>query len=115
PFDRTVTQVYKWAAGATARRAAAVVATSDEMRVWWRRTGVPDERLFTIPLGVDRGVFYRRDDAAARLGWAPDRPAVLYAGRLNGENGPELLVRALPAILAEAPTAVAHFLGDGQQ
>jgi glycosyltransferase involved in cell wall biosynthesis len=112
-FDRSVTEVYKWAARATARRATAIVATSDEMRVWWQRTGVPAGHLFTIPLGVDRAVFSRRDGAAARLGWAADRPSVLFAGRLQGENGPELLVRALPHILAAVPAAEAHFLGDG--
>jgi phosphatidylinositol alpha-1,6-mannosyltransferase len=113
-FDRSVTEVYKWAARATARRAAAVVATSDEMRIWWQRTGVPTKRLFTIPLGVDRAVFSRRDEAASQLGWG-DRPAVLFAGRLDAENGPEFLLRALPRILAVVPAAEAHFLGEGQQ
>ena len=50
-----------------------------------------------VPLGVELGEFGpgRRDDRLrAKLGLAPDQPLLVYAGRLDGEKKPDLVVEA---------------------
>lgn len=67
-----------------------------------------------IPDGVDLSAFQpRRRDAhlARRLG-IPDKPVVLYTGRLDAEKGLDVWVRAIPDVLRVVD---AHFVlnGDG--
>ena len=73
------------------------------------------ERVEVMPLGVEVGAFSpaRRDPELRReLGLADDQPLLIYAGRLDGEKNPELVVEAfrqLPASLG----ARLVLLGEG--
>jgi len=66
--------------------------------------------------GVDRKVFHPGKSPTwlrERLG-LPDKPTVLYAGRLSGEKQVDVLIRAIPRILE---TVDAHFIlgGSGRE
>jgi alpha-1,6-mannosyltransferase len=75
--------------------------------------GVND--VAVVPLGVELGEFdpSRRDMALRHsLGVADDQPLLIYAGRLDGEKRPQVVVdafRQLPASM----TATLVLLGDG--
>lgn len=68
-----------------------------------------------VPLGVELGQFSpaKRDPALRRkLGLADGRPLLIYAGRLDGEKRPQIVVEAFRR-LPEALGAVLLLLGDG--
>ena len=114
PYDWVTTQVYKLAANISARNVARCIATSDLMAYWWRRTGVPAERIARIPLGVDLDLFRRIPDARQKLGWDARRPIVLYAARLSRENGIEVALRGMAKVREVFPNVQLHVLGAGQ-
>jgi alpha-1,6-mannosyltransferase len=95
------------------RRCDLVLTASPRVERSLRRCGV--QRTATVPLGVDLDLFHpaRRDpELRARLGVGPDDPLLVYAGRLDTEKRPDLVIDAflrLPAALG------AHLvlLGDG--
>lgn len=58
----------------------------------YRRCGLPDEQLLVAHNGADLGRFELRlspADARRALGLDPDRPTVVYAGRINRSKGLE--------------------------
>jgi glycosyltransferase involved in cell wall biosynthesis len=74
---------------ACVRQARLVVANSERTRAAViERLGVPAERVHTVYYGVDSERFQppasaQRAEARARLGWADDRPAVVFVGALG--------------------------------
>ena len=114
-FDPVTTLVYKQAARLTARHCAAVLATSEEMRSWWKRTGTPEARLQVLPLGVETDVFYPRPGARERLGISPDECMALFVGHLRPDNGPENALRAVARAARANPRLRLHVVGDGPQ
>lgn len=87
---------------------ALVVATSNEMAHWWNLTGVPTEKIRTIPLGVT----WLADSCSPRdrLNRTPIR--VLFVGRMHGENNPEHL-RDLASMLSSEISYRLGIVGDG--
>lgn len=81
--------------------------------------GVPADRRFFIPNGVDLTRF-RPLDAAAKaakrreLG-LPDGPLALFTGRLAAEKRVDQLVALWPSVRQQFPTAVLLLLGDGPE
>lgn len=73
----------------TERRAAAVITLTERLAVAIGRSGVPPQRIYTIPSGVPLAQF-GGSSAAAKL----PRPAVVHVGRLHPQKGVETLVRA---------------------
>ncbi len=114
PYDPSVTAALWVAARISAARCARVVATSREMEGWWRRTGVPQNRLIRIPLGTAGAVYQRTSGARERLGLDPDRRVILTVGRLNPENDFATVLRAFAAL---EPTLRAdlHIVGSGPE
>jgi glycosyltransferase involved in cell wall biosynthesis len=56
-----------------------------------------------ITNGIDTSVFHpwmNTDAVVAKLGLANDRPIILYVGRLDGEKRLDVLLNALPKVLA---------------
>lgn len=88
-------QVLKWAARASARHCAAVIATSQEMKAWWERTGSDPNFTPLIPLGVNPKRFFPVSEAKDRLGITRDTLFLLYVGRFSEEKGLLDLVDAL--------------------
>jgi D-inositol-3-phosphate glycosyltransferase len=83
---------------AIARRADAMITASDHERLLLSRYyGAREGRMHTIPCGVDLDLFQPRDRAAARrhLGLDPDRPVLLWVGRLEKLKGVDILIQAL--------------------
>jgi glycosyltransferase involved in cell wall biosynthesis len=113
PYDWSTTQVYKVAALTAARRAARIVALSQQMRYWWMRTGAPDERVAVIPLGVDLGIYRPLEGARARLGIPADEETVLYAGRFSIEKNVPTLIQAVAALAPRRPRLRLRLLGSG--
>jgi glycosyltransferase involved in cell wall biosynthesis len=115
PYDFVTTQVYKAAARVTAAKAAHLIATSESMKGWWQRTGVPLSKITVIPLGIDTSLFRPVAGARERLGLSTERKIILYAARLSRENGLDITLRAC----AEMKTTVAdfelHVLGEGPE
>lgn len=59
-----------------------------------------------ITNGIDTAVFHpwmNTDAVVAKLGLANDRPIILYVGRLDGEKRLDVLLNALPIVLASLP------------
>jgi glycosyltransferase involved in cell wall biosynthesis len=81
-----------------------------------RGIGKP-EQFVAIPSGVDieglRARLPSRVEARRQLGWPPDAPVVMGVGRLVPIKGFDLLVRAMPRILAWFGDARIVLVGDG--
>jgi L-malate glycosyltransferase len=101
-------------------RVNACLAVSDETREEAIHLGIPPERIYLIPNGVDGRQFHPtlpEERAAARraLGLHCDR-LVLYVGRLSPEKNPLGLLEAWAAIDTEARKgALLALVGDGPQ
>ena len=95
-----------------------VIAVSHATRreIMWMY-GVPDWKASVVYNGVSIHRFDAEVDPGGikmSLGIGPMDPMVLFAGRLEWQKGPDLLVEAIPAVLRAQPSAKFVFLGDGQ-
>jgi glycogen synthase len=94
-----------WVEQTALRMADAVVAVSHGTRAdIVRLMGVSAERVHVIHNGIDTRIYRRveHSDALVRYGVDPRRPYVLFVGRITRQKGIVHLVRALPAIDADA-------------
>ncbi|MEF3122201.1 glycosyltransferase family 4 protein [Kocuria flava] len=92
-----------------ARRAAGVLTVSEAMGEELRAvTGVDREKILVAENGIDTDVF-RPDGPVAE----PGAPYFVYAGSMSEWQGADVLVRALPEVLAVHPEAQLRFLGRG--
>lgn len=73
-----------------------IAATEDERIQMLRHCGATPQCVAVIPCGVDLELFkpYPKQEARARLGLDPQRPILLFAGRLDPFKGPDVLLRA---------------------
>jgi len=97
-----------------------VIACSDFMRQEIvQALNVSPERISVIPNGVEyQHLIGLRQKYAViphiRRRWAlPEQPLIFFVGRLEWEKGPDLLVGAMPQVLAEFPTAKLILAGKG--
>jgi glycosyltransferase involved in cell wall biosynthesis len=103
----------------TARRVARFHAVSEHVaEVMTRRLHLRRSRVEVVPRGRDpellgRRTGDRRARARAGLGVEPEQPVVLAAGRHEAQKGLDTLVEAVPAVLADVPTA--RFLVAGRE
>jgi glycosyltransferase involved in cell wall biosynthesis len=67
--------------------------------------GIPPSRIQQIPMGI--GPMTRSNDR-------PARPTVAFAGRLDWEKGPDILLAAAPEILRHLPATVVRIAGSGE-
>jgi alpha-1,3-rhamnosyl/mannosyltransferase len=93
----------------SARHASKVLTLSEHVRQHVvRHLGVPPDQVLVVPPGV-RGAATRNGDAAAaarhRHGIAPDAELLLYPAITYPHKNHEVVVRAMPAILARNPRA----------
>lgn len=110
-------QVLKWAARTSARRCAAIIATSREMQHWWEWTGSPPERTLWIPLGVSATRFCPIPNARERLRIPRDKQFWLYVGRFSREKGLLDLLDALAPMrcLLDPAQVQVTLIGKGPQ
>jgi starch synthase len=90
--------VSTWCERTALESAAAVIAVSDGMRSDVLRTypAVPPDRVHVIRNGIDT-TEYAPDpgtDVAERYGVDPDRPSVIFVGRITRQKGVPVLLRA---------------------
>jgi glycosyltransferase involved in cell wall biosynthesis len=93
-------KVLKWAARTSAKKCAAVIATSSEMKVWWERTGSPPARTPMIPLGVNIEKIRWVENGRQLLG-LDSRKCLLYVGRFSIEKGVMDLIEAINLLPSE--------------
>jgi glycosyltransferase involved in cell wall biosynthesis len=97
------------------RRAAAVIAVSDELARFGIRLGAPAERVHTIQNGVDTGVFFAagREEARARLGISPGKRLIVCAGELIEAKGHHLAITALAELVRNGHSDVILVVAGG--
>jgi glycogen synthase len=95
----TAYQASTWVEGTAYRNADGVIAVSESMRHDVQALyGVSPERVRVIPNGIDPNQFRPTPDRGVllRYGIDPERPYVLFVGRITRQKGILHLVHALP-------------------
>ncbi len=115
--------VYRRLEALLARRAAAVVVATPELRDQLAEAGWEADKIEVVPLGnvledtvadLDESVLAERvASLRTRLGLSASSRVVLFVGRVERVKGVEELLDAFPAVLAEHPDAVLVLLGRG--
>ena len=79
---------------------AICVSCSEEERQFRRLYGDPQGRIEIVAPGVEHAFFAPGDQAGARaaLELPPDRPVLLFVGRIQPLKGPDVAIRALAAL-----------------
>jgi glycosyltransferase involved in cell wall biosynthesis len=96
------------------RRAAAIVAISDAVRMFHVRAGLPADRLVTIPYGLDEPPARRSEVTPADVGVPADAPLVLAIGRLIEQKDHATLLAAFARVRERHPEAHLAILGWGR-
>jgi L-malate glycosyltransferase len=99
---------------AMVRHADVMISLSDEAAHEIRSIGFTG-RLENIPNGVDTDQFRptcRPEDMRRQLN-LPEGQLIFHAGRLSPEKGQDLLVQAMPQVLARCPDAWLAMAGNG--
>lgn len=105
---RSMTELYERTIGRwIISRSDRLIAVSSAVAEHARSLGARPDRIDVIPNGVDLDLF----KPAERPRSGP--PRILFVGRLVSNKGPELLVRAAPAVLEKHPDAEFVICGDG--
>jgi glycosyltransferase involved in cell wall biosynthesis len=96
------------------RRAAAIIANSEEGADYWRNH-VRASAMFVVPNAIPIQVVDAEPPADLRHGWASaDSPLIMVAGRLSTDKNVGVLLDAVILALLQRP-AVALFAGDGPE
>ncbi|MGH9460624.1 MAG: glycosyltransferase [Vicinamibacteria bacterium] len=109
-------RIFRQAARLVFRRAAAVTACSDDLAERSRALGA-SPRPVVIPYGVDTASFQPTREEVTRLrerlGLAAAQPMVLAVGRLVHKKGFEVLVEAIPRLVARHSDLKVVIAGGG--
>jgi glycosyltransferase involved in cell wall biosynthesis len=101
----------RWLARYTDR----VVGNSQAVVDFYRRIGIPADRLALIRSGIGAEEPPAVDRAAVRadFGWPPDAPLLLFAGRLAPQKGVDDLIAAIDLVQYNVPQLRVLIAGDG--
>jgi glycosyltransferase involved in cell wall biosynthesis len=102
--SRNLKKIYNCVIGLNIiRDAAACVAVAENEIAHFEQYGASPNRISVIPNGVDPTEFSAWDVPSFRAKFdLPDRPLILFMGRLNSIKGPDLLLDAYAAAEARA-------------
>jgi glycosyltransferase involved in cell wall biosynthesis len=110
----------RWMERTSVRRSDRIITISQAMKeILVRDYGAKPDRVDIVHDGVDTQVFHRQDPSTGsgpdlRQAHAPDADHVLiFHGVIDPQDGPELLIEAAPAILAQHPQTRFWMVGDG--
>jgi glycosyltransferase involved in cell wall biosynthesis len=92
------------------------VAISEGVRAQMVKDGIPSDRIRIVHSGIDLARFdgVTPHDYRAEFGLPAGAPVVLDVAAFGWHKAQEVLVRAMPAILARAPEARVFLVGDGE-
>ena len=95
--------------------ATALLAVSESTKMDAVEEGVAPEHIIVIPNGVDLPEVNKEIGNHLRqvLGINPNQCMFFYAGRLNYEKGPDLLLQAFSKVIEVTPDAKLVLAGDG--
>ncbi|HYL80030.1 MAG TPA: glycosyltransferase family 4 protein [Candidatus Acidoferrum sp.] len=110
--SRQLTLLMRCAYGAADR----IIANSRNTQALLCRVGVPEARVTRIAPGVDIRHFTPGDpeDSRRRLGLQGQR-VLLSVGRLQRRKGQDLVIQALPGLLADMPDLCYLIVGTGEE
>jgi glycosyltransferase involved in cell wall biosynthesis len=94
----------------------AVICVSEDLRGRCLEFGVPPARCSLVENAIDTDEFARRTavaDAKRRIGVPPERLVVAAVGRLSGEKGFDLLIRAAHKLINNGRDMEVRIAGDG--
>jgi|Deesub1362A_J573_1020465.scaffolds.fasta_scaffold00173_30 glycosyltransferase involved in cell wall biosynthesis len=92
------------------------ITCGDDMRMRLiKDCGFPEDRVISIPTGVDREFFEVRRDKrrAVRYGLSKDSPVIVNVGILRSVKGHEVTFRAVRTVIERVPDARFLIVGDG--
>lgn len=98
------------------------LAIGTRNREFYLSWGIPPERIGTMPYAVDNEFFRSRaatvdrEVLRASLGLAPDRPIILYAGKLTARKRGDDLLEAYRCLSSDGrePHAYLMYVGEGE-
>lgn len=95
------------------RRAAAVLTVSNELARYAKTLGIPEQRIHTIPNGVDTQTFGPRDRKTSRdrFGIDPETKLIVSAGELIEAKGHHLAIRAVADLISRGRRAALLIAG----
>ena len=98
-----------------ARRTDRVVGNSRAVVEFYRRNGIPDDRLAMIHSGIGAEEPPLSDRAGVRdeFGWPVDAPLLIFVGRLAAQKGVDDLVTAIDLVQYGLPELRVLIVGDG--
>jgi len=110
-------RLYSYLAGKAFRKADWISACSDDLRLRALKLGAPEDKIETIPYGVDLDRF-KKDPSAKQfvadyLNMPSDTKIIFTAGRLVYKKGFEYLIKALPRILSYSDKVRVVIAGEG--
>ncbi|GIV18283.1 MAG: 1,2-diacylglycerol 3-glucosyltransferase [Armatimonadota bacterium] len=96
------------------RGAQATVVPSHFACRYLQQHGVPSRMVEVIPTGVEfHPLTVQRDEARARYGLPPERPILVYVGRMAREKNLSLLLEMLPLVQRDVPNVLLWLVGSG--
>lgn len=99
------------------RKADAVVTICEGLRRDLAARGTPEDKITVMPNGVDLDLFgtpLAPDPALAReLGFGPSDPVIGFIGSFYDYEGLDVLIEAMPALVARQPGARLLMVGGG--
>lgn len=104
----------EWYAGYIANRIIAVSCTMKNELCWLYK--IPNDKIDVIKNAIDPGKYKIRADPSRtkeKYGVPPLAPIVLFAGRIEYQKGPDLLVEAVPKVLENHREVKFVFAGEG--
>jgi glycosyltransferase involved in cell wall biosynthesis len=99
------------------RRAAALIATSNEQSIIYRqRYFLPKEKIVIVYNGIDSDIFTPGNpntSIRSTLALPSEAPLILCVARLIYAKGVQYAIRAMQEVLKKIPTAILVIVGDG--
>jgi glycosyltransferase involved in cell wall biosynthesis len=74
------------------------------------------EKIIVVPPGINAneyGILYSREECRGKLSVHKDDIIILFVGALINYKSPDLLIKAMPAIIKKTPNARLVIVGDG--
>jgi glycosyltransferase involved in cell wall biosynthesis len=95
-----------------------VVTVSEYVKKYLIHKGIPEEKVFAVPTGIDLNIFNPvevKGNLKNELGLSNEIPLVGTVAVLRKKKGHHILLEAIPHVLKRIPETVFVFVGDGPQ